>query len=114
MRKMYLLYPALIALLMGCNGSKPDPEPQPEPPVPPVDVRQATVYTTSTAGARFAKSTVNLVKAEEVHFYKVERTADSFQSVDGFGAAITQASCYNLLQMPEADRTAFQIGRAHV
>ena len=107
MRKMYLLYPALIALLMGCNGSKPDPEPQPEPPVPPVDVRQATVYTTSTAGARFAKSTVNLVKAEEVHFYKVERTADSFQSVDGFGAAITQASCYNLLQMPEADRTAF-------
>ena len=107
MKAMHLLYPALTALLLCCSGSKPDPDPGPQPPAPPVEVKQATVYTTTITGSRFSSSTVNLGKAEEVNFYKVERTGDSFQAVDGFGVAITQASCYNLLQMPEADRTAF-------
>ncbi len=31
--------------------------------------------------------------------------AEKFQSIDGFGAAITGSSCYNLLKMKQADRT---------
>ena len=66
----------------------------------------ATVYTTS-AKERFAESTLPLGKPEDVHFYKVERSGETFQEVDGFGLAITQASCYNLRLMPEDARDAF-------
>lgn len=93
------------ALFAGC-GEKPNVDP--EPPVPPVpDGPVATVYTTSVAGKRFDESTITLKKPEDVHFYKVERSGETFQEVDGFGLAITQASCYNLLLMQETDRTAF-------
>ena len=34
-------------------------------------------------------------------------TASGTQLFEGFGLAITQASCYNLLKMPPAERTAF-------
>jgi glucosylceramidase len=30
-----------------------------------------------------------------------------YQTMDGFGASLTGSSCYNLLKMPEADRTKF-------
>ena len=92
-----------VALLPGCNQ---EPEIGPEPPVTP-DCPVATVYTTSVAGKRFDESTITLGKPEDVHFYKVERSGETFQEVDGFGLAITQASCWNLLLMPEEERTAF-------
>ena len=101
---MKMLPPILfLALLLGCNQG---PVVNPEPPVTP-DGPVATVYTTSVAGKRFDESTILLGKPEDVHFYKVERSGETFQEVDGFGLAITQASCWNLLLMPEADRTAF-------
>jgi len=97
---------SLLLLLAGMACRKGAEEAQ-EPAVVPSDGPEATVYTTTVAGARFAKSTVTAGKAEDVNFYKVERTAQTFQTVDGFGLAITQASCYNLLLMPEQDRNAF-------
>ena len=98
-----LLSAAFAALLSSC-GQKPD-GPVVNPPVP-VDGPVATMYTTSSK-ERFAESTLPLGKPEDVHFYKVERSGETFQEVDGFGLAITQASCYNLLRMSPADRTAF-------
>ena len=91
------------ALLLGCDRKPVD---NPEPPVP-ADGPVATVYTTSVAKERFAESTLPLGKPEDVHFYKVERSGETFQEVDGFGLAITQASCYNLQTMPAEERTAF-------
>ena len=103
MKMSSLLYAAFAALLFSC-GEKPD-EPVVDPPAP-VDGPVATVYTTS-AKERFTESTLPLGKPEDVHFYKVERSGETFQEVDGFGLAITQASCYNLLSMAPEDRTAF-------
>ena len=104
MKMSSLLIPAaLTAFLLGC-AQKPD-EPVVDPPAP-VDGPVATVYTTS-AKERFAESTLPLGKPEDVHFYKVERSGETFQEVDGFGLAITQASCYNLLLMPQEARDAF-------
>ena len=104
MKMLPLLFPAaLSALLLGC-GQKPD-EPVVNPPAP-VDGPVATVYTTSSKD-RFTESTLPLGKPEDVHFYKVERSGETFQEVDGFGLAITQASCYNLRLMPEDARDAF-------
>ena len=99
------MFPSILtfALLVACNQ---EPVVEPEPPVTP-DGPVATVYTTSVAGKRLSESTITLGKPEDVHFYKVERSGETFQEVDGFGLAITQASCFNLLLMPEADRTAF-------
>ena len=99
------MFPLILsaALLSGCTQK---PDVTPDPPVTP-DGPVATVYTTSVAGKRFEESTLSLGKPEDVHFYKVERSGESFQEVDGFGLAITQASCYNLLLMPTEDRTAF-------
>ena len=34
-------------------------------------------------------------------------TSDEYQTIDGFGAALTVSSCYNLLKMDESGRTAF-------
>ena len=99
------MFPSILtfALLVACHQ---EPVVEPEPPVTP-DGPVATVYTTSVAGKRLSESTITLGKPEDVHFYKVERSGETFQEVDGFGLAITQASCFNLLLMPEADRTAF-------
>ena len=82
------------------NSPSGDPEPGPEE-------ASATVYTTSTAGKRFARSSIALSKAEDVYSFKVELSGEIFQSVEGFGFAVTQASCYNLLRMKKEDRHAF-------
>ncbi|MBO4755440.1 MAG: glucosylceramidase, partial [Bacteroidales bacterium] len=94
---------AASMVLLSCQPTTEDPvapDPQETGPV-------AAVYTTSVAGQRMAESQIPLGKPEETHFYKVERTGKSFQTVDGFGLAITQASCCNLLLMPPEERTAF-------
>lgn len=97
----------LSALFVCCGGSKPDPTPDPQPPVTPGEQLKAAVYTTSVAGARMKESELTLQKPEDVNFYKVNLDGNSYQTVDGFGLAITQASCYNLLVMKAEDRKAF-------
>ena len=95
----------LLSLLMGlsaCSGSS-APAPDPAPVMKPF----AMVYTTSVAGARMAPSQITLGAPSDVNFYKVSLNGESYQTVDGFGMAITQASCYNLLVMPAADRLIF-------
>lgn len=67
----------------------------------------AMVYTTSASGVTFQESKLRLGKPEDVNFYKVQTDGTSCQEVDGFGFAITQASCFNLLLMQEADRKTF-------
>ena len=74
---------------------------------PVADGPSATVYTTSVSGKRLEKSLVTLGKPEDVHTNLTTLSGESFQSIDGFGFAVTQASCYNLLSMEETDREAF-------
>lgn len=93
----------LLALAMTACSSSSAPVPEPAPEVKPF----AKVYTTSVAGARLAPSQITLEQPSDAHFYKVTLNGDCYQSVDGFGLAVTQASCYNLLVMNATDRTAF-------
>lgn len=96
--RMNALLSLLLLALSACQGAvRPEPEP----------VAEATVYTTSAGGLRFAESRVPLMRPGTAAAYRVLLNGKSFQSVDGFGLAITQASCYNLLKMSPADRTAF-------
>ena len=94
------LYLALLPAFVLCHST--NGEEQQEQP----DALQATVYTTSVAGKRMTESSIALGSPEDVHSYKVELNGESYQSVDGFGFAITHASCYNLLRMSDDDRHA--------
>ena len=101
-----LLVPAMWVLFScACQQSKKEEPVVPDPPVAPMGT--ALVYTTSVSGQRMAESQLNLGRAEDAIFYKVSLDGAVYQEVDGFGLAITQASCYNLLQMSPEDRTAF-------
>ena len=95
--RILVLLSGLTAALFSCQaapGGNEDPLPE-----PPAETAEARVYTTSTAGLRMKESAVTLGKPEDVNFYKVTLSGESFQTVDGFGLAVTQASCYNLLLM---------------
>ena len=93
----------LLTLLTACHTTEPEP---PGPDVPD-NGEKATVYTTTASGTLFQESYITLRDREEAHFYKVQLSGESFQSIDGFGLAVTQASCYNLLKMSADDRSAF-------
>ena len=96
--RMNALLSLLLLALTACQG-KIQPEPEP--------VREATAFTTSVGGLRLAESKIPLMRPSTAAAYRVLPTGKTFQTVDGFGLAITQASCYNLLKMSPADRTAF-------
>lgn len=89
----------------ACQHSSSDQPVTPEVPATPVGTAQ--VYTTTVSGQRMAESQLSLLRPEEVNFYKVNLDGAAYQEVDGFGLAITQASCFNLLLMKEEDRQAF-------
>ena len=104
MNKCFLIFAACIFAACACGGNAPEPETNPggqetDP--------HATVYTTTLAGKRMAESTIRLGKPDDVHSYTAELTGEVFQEVDGFGFAITHATCYNLLLMRAEDRQAF-------
>lgn len=82
------------------------PDVDPVPPVPEPEGHSATVYVTSVSGKQMEEGTLSLGEPADAVFYKVTLSGETYQSVDGFGFAITQASCQNLLLMPQADRTA--------
>ena len=94
-----LLAALLTAAACPSNGDNGDPVPAPEG-------NQAIVYSTNTSGLRFQESRV-AVEAAANDPFNVTLTGETFQTVEGFGFAITQATCYNLLQMPAGDRTQF-------
>lgn len=103
--RILFLIGGLTAALFSCQAAPGENEDT--PPEPPAESAKAQVYTTSVAGARMEPSQITLGKPEDVNFYKVTLNGERYQSVDGFGLAVTQASCYNLLLMNEADRRAF-------
>lgn len=95
----------LVAAACSCHEQEPSPTP-PAPPAPETDKPTATTYVTDASGKQMEQGSIVLGKPSDAVFYKVSLDGESYQSVDGFGFAITHASCYNLLLMPQADRTA--------
>lgn len=70
------------------------------------DRPKATVWTTTSDLTQdFVKTTVYLGNPSTMSTKVVRFSSEKFQSVDGFGLAITQASCFNLLKMTKNERT---------
>lgn len=66
----------------------------------------AEIWTTTFDRSKdFAYTTVPLENVSSVSGNLTYLTSQEFQTIDGFGLAVTQASCYNLLKMSPSDRT---------
>lgn len=102
-----------MAFMMSCScdsqTSNQTPEPEPEPaPQPQPEVEAARSYTTTAdKSSLFAEKTIAFGKTASMSPYAVRFTDETYQTVDGFGAALTVASCYNILKMPQDKREAF-------
>ena len=102
-----------VAFMMSCScdskNSPQTPDPTPEPtPTPQPAVEGAYSYTTTAdKSSLFAEKTISFGKTASMSPYAVRFTDDTYQTVDGFGAALTVASCYNILKMPQDKREAF-------
>ena len=104
MRLLRYLTPLAVCLAAACQSCGK----QPQDGFSGEEFPQAQVYTTSADASRLMEaSQVRLMKPGDASVNRITLTGESFQAVDGFGLAITQASCYNLLKMTTADRTAF-------
>lgn len=110
-----LFFPLLVMLNLSCCACSSKEEgqggSQVETPGTNEPVEEPTSYAYSwTTSADESK----LFKQEELKFgsassmspYVVKPDGTSYQSVEGFGAAVTVSSCYNLLKMPKDYRTA--------
>ncbi|MDR0581939.1 MAG: glucosylceramidase [Prevotellaceae bacterium] len=90
----------------ACRGASPD---NPEPPNPPAVQGDVTMYITSASRTYdFLKTATDFSSKSNMSPTTIRLQPDTrYQTMDGFGAAITGSSCYNLLQMPPARRTQF-------
>ncbi|RSK33213.1 glycoside hydrolase family 30 protein [Hymenobacter metallilatus] len=99
-----------LSLLAGCGGSdKPDPQPQPPTPPPSVTPSQVQLWLTTTdPSTRFAKSTASLtfVSATSQNTAIFVDTTQTYQTIDGFGYALTGGSAQLLYQMGATERAA--------
>ena len=108
---MINLIPAIVlasAVLAACNPASAD---DPNIPDKPSETGKATAYITTADGKRLFESTeipfVSLVEPSQASLIVNIDAKTEYQEIDGFGAALTGASCYNLLKMSQEGRTAF-------
>lgn len=109
MNNFRLLVASLLFGLCACNCTDKgnNDTGKDEPPV--TETKDVTAYVT-TADARnlFKRSSFSFTDLNVLNSYNVryDKTALG-KPVDGFGLAVTTATCYNLMKMSQEDRTAF-------
>jgi len=111
MKIIYNIKLILLILLSGscssCNGTNGDPINEGDhPEVPAGDV---TIFvTTSNRSQDFRKQTANFSEKSNMSPTTIKlEPSTRFQTMDGFGAAITGSTAYNLMQMTKENRTKF-------
>ena len=99
-----LLLAGAVCCSSGNDGDTPAPGPGPDPSPVTGDV---LAYVTSADGNRlFTEEGLDYSKVSMSPYRVTIDPSTTYQTVDGFGPAITGATCYNLLQMSQSDRTA--------
>lgn len=100
---------ALGAMIISCGSDKNDiPQPQPTTPEKPKaeDVRVLT--TTSNRAKDLTETWTAFSTTDNMSPSTIRLNPDeTFQTIDGFGAAITGSTAYNLLKMSDSDRAKF-------
>ena len=106
---IYTILAMAFMMSCSCDSQTSNQTPEPEPaPQPQPEVEAAKSYTTTAdKSSLFAEKTIAFGKTASMSPYAVRFTDETYQTVDGFGAALTVASCYNILKMPQDKRDAF-------
>ena len=106
---IYTILAMAFMMSCSCDSQTSNQTPEPEPaPQPQPEVEAAKSYTTTAdKSSLFAEKTIAFGKTASMSPYAVRFTDETYQTVDGFGAALTVASCYNILKMPQDRRTSF-------
>lgn len=73
----------------------------------PLFAEQVHIYTTTADGTKQMEYTMAKSARTRYSRHIALKPATSYQTMDGFGYAITYSACYNLLKMSPADRRAF-------
>lgn len=100
---------ALGAMALGSCDNDPKIGPQPEPkpePVQGTDVR--IISTTATRSMDLTESWIDFSDRDNMSPSSIKlNPTEKYQTMDGFGVAMTGATCYNLLKMTAEDRADF-------
>lgn len=106
--KKTILFSSLFSLMVMACGSSGQSEAVPEPP-PGKQTGDVTIYTTTAARTQqFKKSFVDFGSGANMSPRTIRLNEQQrYQTMDGFGSAITGSTAYNLLKMTQADRTKF-------
>ena len=107
LRRILMGSVGMLATLAACSNSGNNSE---GPEVPPVETgKDVTLYVTTTTRSKdLSKEGVNFSSKDNLSPTTI--TLDPgvrYQEMDGFGAAITGSTCFNLLQMTDGDRSKF-------
>lgn len=111
MTKLFNLKISLIVVLLlgfvSCSDAKTETGELPEKPVPVTG--DVTIYTTTnTRSQDFKKQAVDFSKKSNMSPTTIKlEPATRYQTMDGFGAAVTGSTCYNLMKMTTANRDKF-------
>ena len=104
MRNIALTFLGCFTILAACSNSD-----DAEKPVTPVPTGDVTIYATTSSLTRdLTRDAVNFSSKDNLAPTSITlNPTEQYQTMDGFGAAITGATCFNLLQMKPEDRHAF-------
>ena len=104
MRNIALTFLGCFTILAACSNSD-----DAEKSVTPVPTGDVTIYATTNSLTRdLTRDAVNFSSKDNLAPTSITLDpTEQFQTMDGFGVAITGATCFNLLQMKPADRHAF-------
>lgn len=107
LKRAFLAIYFFSLILTACGTSKKE-ETQPEEPEVPASGDVTIYVTTNNRSYDFAKQYVNFSDRSNMSPTTITLDpATKYQVMDGFGAAVTGSTCYNLLRMNQADRTNF-------
>lgn len=102
---------AISAFITTSCGEDKDKYPVPpvtQPSVAPTSGDVRVITTTSNRGKDLTESWVNFSETDNMSPSTIRlNPSTQYQEIDGFGAAITGSTAYNLLKMDEDDRKAF-------
>ena len=95
--------------LSSCGDDKPGPlPPAPETPETPTSGDVRVITTTSNRSQDLKESWIDFSTRDNMSPSTIKLVpSEEFQTMDGFGVAVTGSTCYNLLKMKPEDRKEF-------
>lgn len=101
---------ALCAMMISCGSDTPKTPSQPDVPEPSVPATGDVIAITTTANRAkdLTETSISFSTNDNMSPSTIKlNPSEKFQEIDGFGAAITGSTAYNLLKMDAADRAKF-------